>query len=320
MLRDVRGSHRVTDQSPEEKFAALEKYGQDLTARAADGKIDPVIGRDDEIRRVIQVLSRRTKNNPVLIGEPGVGKTAIVEGLARAHRRRRRARGAQGQAADRPRHRVDARRCEVPRRVRGAPQGGPQGDHRRRRRGHHVRRRVAHHRRSGCRRRCDGRRQHDQADARQGRAADDRCHHARRVPQARREGRRARAPVPAGVRRRTVRRGHDRHPARPQGALRGPPRRAHPGLGAGVGGGPVQPLPDQPVPARQGDRPRRRGGQQAPHRDRLDADRDRRRRAPDPAARDRTGRAREGERRQRRATASTRCTTSSPRSTSRSPT
>jgi len=83
VLRDVRGSHRVTDQNPEEKFAALEKYGQDLTARAASGKIDPVIGRDDEIRRTIQVLSRRTKNNPVLIGEPGVGKTAIVEGLAR---------------------------------------------------------------------------------------------------------------------------------------------------------------------------------------------------------------------------------------------
>ncbi|MEO6654018.1 MAG: Clp protease N-terminal domain-containing protein, partial [Ilumatobacteraceae bacterium] len=83
VLREVRGSHRVTDQNPEEKFAALDKYGQDLTARATDGKIDPVIGRDDEIRRVIQVLSRRTKNNPVLIGEPGVGKTAIVEGLAR---------------------------------------------------------------------------------------------------------------------------------------------------------------------------------------------------------------------------------------------
>ena len=82
-LRDVRGAHRITDQNPEDTFAALEKYGQDLTARAADGAIDPVIGRDDEIRRVIQVLSRRTKNNPVLIGEPGVGKTAIVEGLAR---------------------------------------------------------------------------------------------------------------------------------------------------------------------------------------------------------------------------------------------
>jgi len=82
-IRRIRGSHRVTSPNPEESFQALEKYGQDLTARAREGKIDPVIGRDDEIRRVIQVLSRRTKNNPVLIGEPGVGKTAIVEGLAR---------------------------------------------------------------------------------------------------------------------------------------------------------------------------------------------------------------------------------------------
>jgi len=82
-LREVRGSHRVTSPDPESQFAALEKYGIDLTARARDGKIDPVIGRDEEIRRVIQVLSRRTKNNPVLIGEPGVGKTAIVDGLAR---------------------------------------------------------------------------------------------------------------------------------------------------------------------------------------------------------------------------------------------
>lgn len=82
-LRDVRGSHRVTSQNPEEQFQALDRYSDDLTARAKQGKIDPVIGRDEEIRRVIQVLSRRTKNNPVLIGEPGVGKTAIVEGLAR---------------------------------------------------------------------------------------------------------------------------------------------------------------------------------------------------------------------------------------------
>ncbi|HEY5428661.1 MAG TPA: ATP-dependent chaperone ClpB [Solirubrobacteraceae bacterium] len=81
-LSEVRGSHRVTDKNPEEKFQALEKYGRDLTEAAAAGKLDPVIGRDDEIRRVIQVLSRRTKNNPVLIGEPGVGKTAIAEGLA----------------------------------------------------------------------------------------------------------------------------------------------------------------------------------------------------------------------------------------------
>ncbi len=82
-MREVRGSHRITSQNPEEQYGALEKYGRDLTRAAAEGKIDPVIGRDEEIRRVIQVLSRRTKNNPVLIGEPGVGKTAIVEGLAR---------------------------------------------------------------------------------------------------------------------------------------------------------------------------------------------------------------------------------------------
>ena len=82
-LVEVRGSQRVTDQNPEEKYQALEKYGRDLTELAQRGKIDPVIGRDEEIRRTMQVLSRRTKNNPVLIGEPGVGKTAIVEGLAR---------------------------------------------------------------------------------------------------------------------------------------------------------------------------------------------------------------------------------------------
>src|ERR1700730_2950227 len=82
-LQQVRGSQRVSDQNPEGKYQTLEKYGRDLTEQARRGKIDPVIGRDEEIRRVMQVLSRRTKNDPVLIGEPGVGKTAIVEGLAR---------------------------------------------------------------------------------------------------------------------------------------------------------------------------------------------------------------------------------------------
>src|SRR5882672_8853735 len=82
-LAELRGNQRVTDQQPEGKFQALEKYGRDLTTLARQGKIDPVIGRDEEIRRVMQVLTRRTKNNPVLIGEPGVGKTAIAEGLAR---------------------------------------------------------------------------------------------------------------------------------------------------------------------------------------------------------------------------------------------
>ncbi|MBA3300150.1 MAG: AAA family ATPase, partial [Thermoleophilaceae bacterium] len=82
-VAQVRGPHRVTDQSPEDRYQALERFGRDLTQAAEEGKLDPVIGRDDEIRRVMQVLSRRTKNNPVLIGEPGVGKTAIAEGLAR---------------------------------------------------------------------------------------------------------------------------------------------------------------------------------------------------------------------------------------------
>src|SRR3989337_2797831 len=82
VLVDIRGSQRVTDQNPEDKYQALTRYGRDLTDLARRGKLDPVIGRDEEIRRVVQVLSRRTKNNPVLIGEPGVGKTAIAEGLA----------------------------------------------------------------------------------------------------------------------------------------------------------------------------------------------------------------------------------------------
>ncbi|MBI5844930.1 MAG: ATP-dependent chaperone ClpB [Deltaproteobacteria bacterium] len=82
VLLDIRGTQRITDQNPEEKYQALEKFSRDLTQLARQGKLDPVIGRDEEIRRVVQVLSRRTKNNPVLIGEPGVGKTAIVEGLA----------------------------------------------------------------------------------------------------------------------------------------------------------------------------------------------------------------------------------------------
>ena len=98
---------------PKQGFDALKKYARDLTADARDGKLDPVIGRDDEIRRTIQVLSRRTKNNPVLIGEPGVGKTAIAEGLALAHRQWRRAGKPQGQEADGARHgRADCR-CEI---------------------------------------------------------------------------------------------------------------------------------------------------------------------------------------------------------------
>merc|ERR1711959_802376 len=81
-INSIRGSQKVTDQNPEGTYESLQKYGMDLTSAARDGKLDPVIGRDEEIRRTIQILSRRTKNNPVLIGEAGVGKTAIIEGLA----------------------------------------------------------------------------------------------------------------------------------------------------------------------------------------------------------------------------------------------
>jgi ATP-dependent Clp protease ATP-binding subunit ClpB len=116
-LQQVRGSQRVTDQNPEGKYQTLEKYGRDLTEAARRGKIDPVIGRDDEIRRVMQVLSRRTKNNPVLIGEPGTGKTAIVEGARAPDYQRRRAGVAQEQEARLDGHRLDDRGRKVSRRI-----------------------------------------------------------------------------------------------------------------------------------------------------------------------------------------------------------
>ena len=145
-MQAVRGSQRVTDQNPEAKFQALERYGIDLIERARQGKLDPVIGRDQEIRRVIQVLSRRTKNNPVLIGEPGVGKTAIVEGPGPADRRRRRAREPQEPPRRGPGHGRAGGRHEVPRRVRGAAQGRTEGSLQRRQR-RALHRRTAHGRR-----------------------------------------------------------------------------------------------------------------------------------------------------------------------------
>ena len=248
----------------------------------------------------MQVLSRRTKNNPVLIGEPGVGKTAIVEGLALAHRQRRRAGEHPGQEAARARHGGADRRGEVPRRVRGAAEGGADRGDGGGGRDHPLHRRDAHAGRRGQGGGGDGRLQPAEAGAGAGRAALRRRDDARRVPQAHREGRGAGAAVPAGVRQRADGRGHHLDPARDQGEVRGAPRGAHHRLGAGGGGDAVAPLHRRPVPAGQGDRPDGRGGEPAADGGRFEARGARRARPRDPAEADRGGGA-EARRRTRRA-------------------
>ena len=286
-LGEVRGSHRVTDQNPEDKFQALEHYGRDLTEAAAQGKLDPVIGRDDEIRRVIQVLSRRTKNNPVLIGEPGVGKTAIAEGLAQRI-----------VAGDVPEGLKDRRvialdlgamvagskyRGEFEDRLKavlkeitdaqgqiivfidelhtivgaGAAEGAMDA-------GNMLKPMLARGElRAVGATTLDEYRKHIEKDA----ALERRFQ-----------------PVLRG---RAERRGHDRDPARAQGALPGAPQGADPGFGAGRRRDSQPSLHRRPLPARQGDRPGRRGRVADPDGDRLQADRDRRGRPPHHAARDR---------------------------------
>ena len=138
VLAQLRGSVRVTDETPESKFQVLEKYAINLSDKAKAGELDPVIGREEELRRLMQVLSRRTKNNPCLIGEPGVGKTAIVEGLAQ-----RIASGdvpelLKGQAGFDARSRFAHRRNKVPRRVRRPLEGVHEGSKERRRADHPI--------------------------------------------------------------------------------------------------------------------------------------------------------------------------------------
>ena len=294
-LAAVRGSQRVTDPEPEGKYQVLEKYARDLTALARQGKLDPVIGREDEIRRVIQVLSRRTKNNPVLIGEAGRRQDGRRRGPGPAHRQRRRAPVAQEQAPARPGHGLARRRDEVPGRVRGPAQGRAQGDRRVGRPGGPLHRRAPHHhgRRGG--RGGHGRLEHAQAGPGPRRAPLHRRDHPQRVQEAHREGRRPGAALPAGLRRRALGRGDRLDPARPQGEVRGPPRRPDQGLGPGRGGDAVVALHHQPVPAGQGHRPRRRGRLAHPHPDRQPARGARRARPPDAPARDRAPGPEEGE-------------------------
>ena len=231
----------------------------------------------------------------MLIGEPGVGKTAIVEGPGPADRARRRARDAQGEARRRAGPWGAHRRREVPRRVRGAPEGRAQGDQGQRGAGHPLHRRAPHGGRRGGRRGRHGRQQPPQAHARPRRAPHDRRDDARRVPQAHREGRGAGAALPARGRGPADRGGDDLHPARPARALRGAPRRPHHGLRARRRRHALQPLHHRALPPRQGDRPGRRGGQPPPDGDRLDAGRARRAGAAADPAGDRAGGAAQGE-------------------------
>ncbi len=294
-LTAVRGSQRVTDQNPEGKYQALERYGRDLTEVARKGKLDPVIGRDDEIRRVIQVLARRTKNNPVLIGEPGVGKTAIVEGLAQRIVRGDVPEGLRDKrivaldmgalvAGAKYRGEFEERLKAVLKEVTDA--AGP---------GRALHRRAAHGGRAPARpkgrstpRTCSSR---CWPAASCTRSARPRSTSTAKYIEKDAALERRFQPVHG---RRAVGRGHDQHPARPARAVRDPPRREVQGRGARGGGRALPPLHHRSVPARQGDRPHRRGGVAAADGNRLDAGRTRRGRAAHDAARNRARGAPEG--------------------------
>ena len=285
-LQKVRGGQAVTDQNPEDKYQALERV------RPRPRRAGPARGRSTRSSAATARSAASSRCSAATDQEqPGADRRAgrrqdgDRRGAGPADRLRRRAREPARPQGHRPGHGGADRRHEVPRRVRGAAQGRAQGGHLRPR-GRiilfidelHLRRR----RRQG--RGGDGRGQPAQAGPGPRRAALHRRHHARRVPRAHREGPRPGAAVPAGLRRRAVGRGHHRDPPRPEGAVRGPPQGQDQGLGPGRRGQARRPLHHRPLPARQGDRPGRRGGQPAGDGAAVGADRDRRPPAPAAAA------------------------------------